>query len=252
MRARLHPDPQEAELRFAEGGARPPDDRDRGDRLHPRHRPQPPGALGRADPGRPRQGPAGRPLPHHPRHARHGRYQEPQEGSVEVRSEAGKGQGCSLMPRRNRPVKRIVAPDPVYQSEAIAKFVNVVMSRGKRSTAEKVVYDALARASKQAKKEPLEVFDQALRNATPLLEVKPRRVGGATYQVPIEIRPDRRLALARRWLVRFARGRGGRSMSERLADELLDASNNTGGAVKRQEETHRMAESNKAFSHFRY
>src|SRR5256884_3833530 len=133
------------------------------------------------------------------------------------------------MPRRNRPVKRVVAPDPVYQSEAIAKFVNVVMSRGKRSTAEKVVYDALARASKQAKKEPLEVFDQALRNATPLLEVKPRRVGGATYQVPIEIRPERRLALARRWIVRFARQRGGERMSEKLAYEIIDAAQNTRG-----------------------
>ena len=156
------------------------------------------------------------------------------------------------MPRRSRPVKRVIAPDPVYQSEAIAKFVNVVMSRGKRSTAEKVVYDALSRASKQSKKEPLEVFESALRNATPLLEVKPRRVGGATYQVPVEIRPERRLALARRWIVRFARLRGGKSMSEKLAFEILDASQNTGGAVKRKEETHRMAESNKAFSHFRY
>jgi small subunit ribosomal protein S7 len=156
------------------------------------------------------------------------------------------------MPRRSRPVKRVIAPDPVYQSEAIAKFVNVVMSRGKRSTAEKVVYDALSRAGKQAKKEPLEVFDLALRNATPLLEVKPRRVGGATYQVPVEIRPERRLALARRWIVRFARQRGGKSMAEKLAFEILDASQNTGGAVKRKEETHRMAESNKAFSHFRY
>jgi small subunit ribosomal protein S7 len=156
------------------------------------------------------------------------------------------------MPRRSRPVKRVIAPDPVYQSEAVAKFVNVVMTRGKRSTAEKVVYDALSRAGKQAKKEPLEVFDLAIRNATPLLEVKPRRVGGATYQVPVEIRPERRLALARRWLVRFARQRGGKSMSEKLAYELVDASQNTGGAVKRKEETHRMAESNKAFSHFRY
>jgi small subunit ribosomal protein S7 len=156
------------------------------------------------------------------------------------------------MPRRSRPVKRVIAPDPVYQSEAVAKFVNVVMTRGKRSTAEKVVYDALSRAGKQAKKEPLEIFDLAIRNATPLLEVKPRRVGGATYQVPIEIRPERRLALARRWLVRFARQRGGKSMSEKLAYEILDASQNTGGAVKRKEETHRMAESNKAFSHFRY
>ena len=113
-------------------------------------------------------------------------------------------------------------------------------------------FPALARAGKQAKKEPLEVFDLALRNATPLLEVKPRRVGGATYQVPIEIRPERRLALARRWIVRFARQRGGKSMSEKLAFEILDAAQNTGGAVKRKEETHRMAESNKAFSHFRY
>ena len=156
------------------------------------------------------------------------------------------------MPRRSRPVKRVIAPDPVYQSESIAKFVNVVMSRGKRSTAERVVYDALSRASKQAQKEPLEVFESALRNATPLLEVKPRRVGGATYQVPVEIRPERRLALARRWIVRFARQRGGKSMSEKLAFEILDAAQNTGGAVKRKEETHRMAESNKAFSHFRY
>src|SRR2546428_4147421 len=138
------------------------------------------------------------------------------------------------MPRRNRPVKRVVAPDPVYQSEAIAKFVNVVMSRGKRSTAEKVVYDALARASKQAKKEPLEVFDSALRNATPLLEVKPRRVGGATYQVPVEIRPERRLALARRWLVRFARQRGGERKSQKVAYEILDAAQNTGGVRERQ------------------
>src|SRR4030081_2189403 len=156
------------------------------------------------------------------------------------------------MPRRARPVKRVVAPDPVYQSEAIAKFVNVVMSRGKRSTAEKVVYDALTRASKQAKKEPLEGFDLALRNATPLPEVNPRGGGGATYQVRVETRPARRLARARRWIVRFARQRGGKSMSEKLAFELLDASQNTGGAVKRKEETHRMAESNKAFSHFRY
>jgi small subunit ribosomal protein S7 len=156
------------------------------------------------------------------------------------------------MPRRNRPVKRSIAPDPVYSSESLAKFVNIVMRHGKRSIAEKIMYDALRRAGRQAKKEPLEVFDQALRNATPLLEVKPRRVGGATYQVPIEIRPERRLALARRWLVRYARQRGGRSMAEKLSYELLDASNNTGGAVKRKDETHRMAESNKAFSHFRY
>jgi small subunit ribosomal protein S7 len=134
----------------------------------------------------------------------------------------------------------------------VAKFVNILMKAGKRSVAEGIVYDALTRASKQAKKEPLEVFDLAIRNATPQLEVKPRRVGGATYQVPIEIRPERRLALARRWLIRFARQRSGKSMAEKLAFELLDASNGVGAAVKRKEETHRMAESNKAFSHFRY
>jgi small subunit ribosomal protein S7 len=156
------------------------------------------------------------------------------------------------MPRRYKPPRRPVTPDPLYGSEAVAKFVNIVMRDGKRAVAEGVMYDALRRAGRQARKEPVDVFEQALRNATPLLEVKPRRVGGATYQVPIEIRPDRRLALARRWLVRFARQRNGRSMAEKLAHELVDAANNTGGAVRRKEETHRMAESNKAFSHFRY
>ena len=156
------------------------------------------------------------------------------------------------MPRRNKPPKREAIPDPIYGSRGVAKFVNIVMRDGKRSVAERIMYDALRRAARQTKKEPLEVFDQAMRNATPLIEVKPRRVGGATYQVPIEIRQDRRDALARRWLVRFARQRGGKSMSEKLAYELVDAANNTGGAVKRKEETHRMAESNKAFSHFRY
>ncbi len=156
------------------------------------------------------------------------------------------------MPRRNKPAKRPISPDPVYGSEQVAKFINIVMKDGKRSLAERITYDALRRAARMSKREPLEVFENALRNATPLLEVKPRRVGGATYQVPVEIRPDRRQALARRWLVRFARQRGGKSMAEKLASELLDAANNTGGAVRRKEETHRMAESNRAFSHFRY
>ncbi|HZV49413.1 MAG TPA: 30S ribosomal protein S7 [Candidatus Dormibacteraeota bacterium] len=156
------------------------------------------------------------------------------------------------MPRRYRPVKRPVAPDPVYGSESVAKFINIVMRDGKKSLAERITYEALRRAGRVARREPLEVFEQALRNATPVLEVKPRRVGGATYQVPIEIRPDRRLALARRWIVRFARQRNGKSMAEKLAAELVDAANNAGGAVRRKEETHRMAESNKAFSHFRY
>ena len=156
------------------------------------------------------------------------------------------------MPRRNRPDKRRIAPDPIYNSDAVAKFVNIVMRAGKRSVAEGIVYDALKRASRQAKKEPLEVFDLAIRNATPQLEVKPRRVGGATYQVPVEIRGDRRLSLGVRWLVQAARKRSGKSMGEKLAAEFVDAMNGLGAAVKRREDTHKMAEANKAFSHFKW
>jgi small subunit ribosomal protein S7 len=156
------------------------------------------------------------------------------------------------MPRRPRIRKRTIMPDPVFTHEGVAKFVNVVMQRGKRSTAERIVYGSLDRIKKTTKKDPIEVFDIALKNATPVLEVKPRRIGGATYQVPVEIRPDRRLALARRWIVRYARARSGKSMQEKLAGELMDAANGVGATIKRREETHKMAESNKAFSHFRY
>ena len=156
------------------------------------------------------------------------------------------------MPRRPRIRKRTIMPDPVFTHEGVAKFVNVVMQRGKRSTAERIVYGSLDRIKKNTKKDPIEVFDSALKNATPVLEVKPRRIGGATYQVPVEIRPDRRLALARRWIVRYARARSGKSMQEKLAGELMDAANGVGATIKRREETHKMAESNKAFSHFRY
>src|SRR5438132_6958600 len=156
------------------------------------------------------------------------------------------------MPRRARVVKREVPPDPRYGSRVLTRFMNKLMMNGKKSLAETIVYTAMDSIERTSRRSPIDVFDTALRNATPLLEVKPRRVGGATYQVPVEIRPERRLALARRWLVRFARQRGGKSMSEKLAFEILDAAQNTGGAVKRKEETHRMAESNKAFSHFRY
>jgi small subunit ribosomal protein S7 len=135
----------------------------------------------------------------------------------------------------------------------VAKFINCVMLNGKKSTAEQIVYDAFGIIKSRSRgQEPLEVFENALRNATPILEVKPKRVGGATYQVPVEIRPDRRSALARRWIIRYARTRNGKSMAEKLAGELLDAANNVGAAVKRKEDTHKMAESNKAFSHFRY
>jgi small subunit ribosomal protein S7 len=157
------------------------------------------------------------------------------------------------MPRRARIQKRNIIPDPVYTHQGVAKFINCLMLNGKKSTAERIVYDSFAiMRSRSRGGDPLDTFESALRNATPILEVKPKRVGGATYQVPVEIRPDRRSALARRWIIRYARARGGKSMAEKLANELMDASNNIGAAVKRKEDTHKMAESNKAFSHFRY
>jgi small subunit ribosomal protein S7 len=156
------------------------------------------------------------------------------------------------MARRNRPPKRQIPPDPRYGNVQVQIFINKVMKWGKKSTAERVVYGAFDRIQAQTGRDPLDVFQQGLRNATPVLEVKPRRVGGATYQVPVEIRPDRRIALAMRWLLNSARSRSGRSMSERLAGELLDAANNTGTAIKRREDTHRMAEANRAFVHYRW
>jgi small subunit ribosomal protein S7 len=156
------------------------------------------------------------------------------------------------MPRRQRVSKRVIVPDPIYGSVGLAKFVNCLMIKGKKSVAEGIVYDAFEKIRRSSRKEPLDVFDTALRNVTPVLEVKPKRVGGATYQVPVEIRQDRRQALARRWIIRYARGRNGRSMADKLASELMDAANGVGASIKRKEDTHKMAESNKAFSHFRY
>ena len=156
------------------------------------------------------------------------------------------------MPRRQRVSKRVIVPDPIYGSVGLAKFVNCLMLQGKKSVAEGIVYDAFEKIRRSSRKEPLDVFDTALRNVTPVLEVKPKRVGGATYQVPVEIRHDRRAALARRWLIRYARARNGKSMADKLAAELMDAANGVGASIKRKEDTHKMAESNKAFSHFRY
>jgi len=156
------------------------------------------------------------------------------------------------MPRRARVTRRTILPDPIYANVGVAKFVNCLMMCGKKSVAEGIVYDAFEKIRRSSRKEPLDVFDQAIRNVTPILEVKPKRVGGATYQVPVEIRHDRRQALARRWIIRYARGRGGKSMADRLAAELMDAANGVGASIKRKEDTHKMAESNKAFSHFRY
>jgi len=156
------------------------------------------------------------------------------------------------MPRRTRPPKRETQPDVKYNNVTLAKFINKMMRDGKKSLAEGIVYDALDLIEKRTRREPVEVFEQALKNATPILEVKPRRVGGATYQVPVEIRGDRRLSLAMRWLVDTARKRSGKSMAEKLAAELMDAANSTGATIKKKEDTHKMAEANKAFAHYRW
>jgi len=156
------------------------------------------------------------------------------------------------MPRRREIPKREILPDPKYKSVEVAKFMNVLMEAGKKSVAERIVYGAFDSISKKGGKDPLEVFTQALQNARPMVEVKSRRVGGANFQVPVEVRPVRRMALAMRWLREAARKRGEKSMGQRLAGELLDASEGRGGAVKKREEVHRMAEANKAFSHFRF
>ena len=156
------------------------------------------------------------------------------------------------MPRRREVPKRIVLPDPKFGSIQIAKFVNMIMKSGKKSTAESIMYDALDSITAKADNEATEVMDTALENVKPMVEVKSRRVGGATYQVPVEVRPDRRTALAMRWIIEAARKRGEKSMQLKLAGELMDASENRGSAVKKREDTHRMAEANKAFAHFRW
>jgi small subunit ribosomal protein S7 len=156
------------------------------------------------------------------------------------------------MPRRREVPKREILADPKYGSSDVAKFVNVLMTAGKKSVAERILYGAFDSISKKGGKDPLEVFNQALANARPMVEVKSRRVGGANFQVPVEVRPVRRMALAMRWLREAARKRGEKSMGARLAAELIEASEGRGGAVKKREEVHRMAEANKAFSHFRF
>ncbi len=156
------------------------------------------------------------------------------------------------MPRRGGVPKRDVLPDPIYGSKVVTKFVNQIMLDGKKGTAQSIVYEAFEIAQAKLGVEALEIFNQAMANVMPVLEVKARRVGGGNYQVPIEIRPERRQTLAIRWLVAAARKRSDREMNKRLANELIDAYNNTGGAVKKKEDTHRMAEANKAFAHFRW
>ena len=156
------------------------------------------------------------------------------------------------MPRRREIPKRIVLPDPKFGSEKLTKFINMLMYDGKKSVAEKVAYQALQIASQKQKSEAIDVLENALNNVSPVVEVKSRRVGGATYQVPVEVRPTRRMALAMRWIIESARKRGEKSMVYKLAGELLDAAENRGASVKKREDTHKMAEANKAFAHYRW
>ncbi|HZS76299.1 MAG TPA: 30S ribosomal protein S7 [Ktedonobacteraceae bacterium] len=156
------------------------------------------------------------------------------------------------MPRRRRVVRRAEVPDPKYKSRNVARFIGKLMLDGKRSLAERIIYDAMELVEARQKRPALDVFEQALKNATPTLEVKPRRVGGSTYQVPVEIRRERGNALAMRWLIRSARARTGKTMAEKLANELMDAAAGQGATIKKREETHKMAESNRAFAHYRW
>ncbi len=156
------------------------------------------------------------------------------------------------MPRKGHIQKRDVLADPIYKSKTVTKLINNIMLDGKKGVAQKIVYGAFETIKERSGKEALEVFEQALNNVMPMLEVKARRIGGSTYQVPIDVRPERRQALALRWLTSYSRGRGEKTMKDRLANELLDASNNTGASVKKKEDMHKMAEANKAFAHYRW
>ncbi|MED3719982.1 30S ribosomal protein S7 [Geobacillus stearothermophilus] len=156
------------------------------------------------------------------------------------------------MPRRGPVAKRDVLPDPIYNSKLVTRLINKIMIDGKKSKAQKILYTAFDIIRERTGKDPMGVFEQALKNVMPVLEVRARRVGGANYQVPVEVRPDRRVSLGLRWLVQYARLRGEKTMEERLANEIMDAANNTGAAVKKREDTHKMAEANKAFAHYRW
>ncbi len=156
------------------------------------------------------------------------------------------------MSRRAKFVNRVVSPDPKFGSSVVARFINKIMYKGKKSTAQGIVYDAFERINKQMKTKPLQIFEQAMKNATPMLQVKSRRVGGATYQVPIEVSPERGEFLATKWIITYARDRSGRSMAERLAAELMDAAQGQGNTIKKRQDTHKMADANKAFAHYRW
>ncbi len=156
------------------------------------------------------------------------------------------------MPRRGKVRRKKAAPDPFYNSTLISKFINIALKRGKKSVAERVIYGAMDIVKQKTKEDPLKVFEKAVENVRPLLETKSRRVGGATYQVPVEVAPERSVSVAVRWILGFARERSGKSMEEKLAAEIIDALNNRGGAIKKKEDTHKMAEANRAFAHYRW
>ena len=196
------------------------------------------------------QGPAGRPLHDHPRHARHRRRQEPPARALALRREEGRrvtdaAQGPCRTPTRSQ-------PDPVYQNPLVTQLINRILLNGKKTTAERIVYDALEQISQKTANDPVITLKKAVDNVRPLLEVKSRRVGGASYQVPIEVKPQRGTTLAMRWLVNFSRARRENSMAERLVAEIMDAANGAGASVKRREDMHKMAEANRAFAHYRW
>lgn len=156
------------------------------------------------------------------------------------------------MPRKGHVAKRDVLPDPIYNSKLVSRLINNIMQDGKKGTAQTILYNAFDLIAEKTGREPMEVFEEAIENIMPILEVKARRIGGANYQVPVEVRPERRITLGLRWLVQYSRSRGEKTMEQRLANEIIDAANNTGASVKKREDTHKMAEANKAFAHFRW
>src|SRR5207302_11255297 len=204
-------------------------------------------ALCRVDPGRPDGRPSGLPLQDHPRRPRHLGGRRPEAGAVPLRR-----QEDLVMPRRAEIQVRAVEPDPVYNSQLVTQVINKGMNHGKKSTAEAIVYSALERISEKTGKPAVEVLEQAVKTVTPVLEVKSRRVGGANYQVPVEVPQRRARTLAVRWLVDFARDRREKGMEEKLSAEILDALNQQGGAFKRKDDVYRMAQANKAFAHYRW
>src|SRR5207302_2199900 len=209
--------------------------------------------LGRHDQGRPGQGSSWSSLSHHSRRPRHSRCGQTPPAPIQIRRQASEVSARrALMSRRHRAEKREINPDPKFGDLIISKFMNNLMHAGKKSVAETIVYGALDNIQSKAKQDPVQVFHQALDNVSPAIEVRSRRVGGATYQVPVEVRVERRQALAIRWIIIAARGRNENTMIDRLSGELLDAANNRGTAVKKREDTHRMAEANRAFSHYRW